>query len=316
MNSMKSARAMLRWLLVVQAAVVLALAYAFVQFDLLRPWPLALGAACAGLLLGRLVITANNFFMTSRFASETPASYQLGWTGRARLFCEEFMATMLHSSWFMPRAIGCERIVAGSAAPPVLLIHGYGCNSGYWVQLMARLDRERISYSALDLEPVMGDIDGYVPMVAKACASLCEKTGAPRLVIVAHSMGGLVARAYLRDHGEDLVQHVFTIGTPHHGTSLANFGIGANAAQMRRHAAASNPASPWLQALAAGESAERRQLITSIFTHHDNIVAPQTSSFLPGAHNIEFGGIGHVALGRNARVLDRLMDELARMAHR
>lgn len=307
---------MLRWLLAVQAAVVLALAFAFVQFDVVRAWPLALLAAFGCLLLGRLVITANNFLMTSRFASETPPSYQLGWAGRACLFCEEFMATMLHSSWFMPRACACERIHPGSEAPPVLLIHGYGCNSGYWVQLMALLDRERISYSALDLEPVMGDIDGYVPIVANACASLCERTGAPQVIIVAHSMGGLVARAYLRDHGEDLVRHVFTIGTPHHGTSLANFGIGANAAQMRRSADTGNPASAWLQGLAASESAERRQLFTSIFTHHDNIVAPQTSSFLPGAHNIEFGGVGHVALGRNPRVLHRLMDELARMAHR
>ncbi len=50
--------------------------------------------------------------------------------------------------------------------------------------------------------------------------------------------------------------------------------------------------------------------MTSLFTHHDNIVAPQTSSYLPGARNIEFGGVGHVAMGRNPRVLARLMQEL------
>jgi hypothetical protein len=65
--------------------------------------------------------------------------------------------------------------------------------------------------------------------------------------------------------------------------------------------------------LGAAESGATRALITSFYTHHDNIVAPQTSSLLPGARNIEFGGVGHVAMGRNPRVLARLMQELVMM---
>ena len=85
----------------------------------------------------------------------------------------------------------------------------------------------------------------------------------------------------------------------------AAFGLGANAAQMRR-------ASGWLQALGDSESAATRALITSIYTHHDNIIAPQASSELEGARNLAFGGVGHVALGRNPRVLDAVMEEVAR----
>jgi hypothetical protein len=54
-------------------------------------------------------------------------------------------------------------------------------------------------------------------------------------------------------------------------------------------------------------------LITSIYTHHDNIIAPQTSSVLPGARNIEFGGVGHVALGSNPRILAAVMREIAEL---
>jgi hypothetical protein len=54
-----------------------------------------------------------------------------------------------------------------------------------------------------------------------------------------------------------------------------------------------------------------RALFTSIFSHHDNIISPQTSSLLPGARNLAFGGIGHVALGRNPRILGTVMRELA-----
>ena len=307
---------MLRAILLLQALCLLAIAAALVTVGVTDSLLLALAGALVLVLLVRMCITANNFIVTSRHASETPADYRIGLAGGARLFGEEFMATMLHSSWFMARAVPRESIHPGSLVPPVLLLHGYGCNCGYWAQLTPMLDAERISYAAVDLEPVLGSIDDYLQSVEQAVASLCTKTNAPKVIIVAHSMGGLVARAYLRTHGAACIAHVFTLGTPHHGTSLANMGVGRNAAQMRRSNHPDAPESAWLRQLAASEPAATRALITSFYTHHDNIVAPQTSSALPGARNIEFGGVGHVAMGRNRRVLTRLMAELAMMATR
>jgi triacylglycerol esterase/lipase EstA (alpha/beta hydrolase family) len=302
-------RLMLRCLLALQAALIV-LAAGLLQ-GVLGSWPLALAAGALIMLLLRVAITANNFMLTARFASATPASFRLGLAARARLFGEEFMATLLYSSWYMARASARERIYPDSGQAPLLLLHGYGCNSGYWAHLTPLLDAARISYATLDLEPVLGAIDDYVPLVQCACVSLCTKTNEPKIVIVAHSMGGLVARAYLRAHGDACIAHIFTLGTPHQGTSLASFGVGPNAAQMRRSPVGDAPQSGWLQALAASESDATRALITSLFTHHDNIVAPQTSSLLPGARNIELGGVGHVAMGRNRRVLARLMQLLA-----
>jgi len=306
-----SARRMLQALLLVQALAAGAICYALLRYFAVGAGP-ALALGVGAVLLVRLLITANNFVLSARFSSATPAAFRLGALGRLRLFGEEFMATLLHSSWFMARARAGRRIYPDAAAPPVLLLHGYGCNSGYWTHLRRRLDAARISHASLDLEPVTGDIEDYVPLVQRAAEALCADSGAPRLIVVAHSMGGLVARAWMRAHGSARVARVITLGTPHHGTSLANFGVGRNAAQMRRAGAAGAGAeSDWLRALAASESAATRALVTSIYTHHDNIIAPQTSSVLPGARNIEFGGIGHVALGRNPRILNRVMDEIA-----
>lgn len=302
---------MLQVLLLVQALAAGAICYALLRYLEVGAGP-ALAIGVGAVLLVRLLITANNFVLSARFSSATPEAFRLGLPGRLRLFGEEFMATLLHSSWFMARAKAGRRIYPDSPAPPVLLLHGYGCNSGYWTHLRRRLDAARISHASLDLEPVTGDIEDYVPLVQRAAEALCADTGAPKLVVVAHSMGGLVARAWMRAHGAARVARVITLGTPHHGTSLANFGIGRNAAQMRRASnAGAAPESGWLRALAASESAATRALVTSIYTHHDNIIAPQTSSVLPGARNIEFGGVGHVALGRNARILNQVMDEIA-----
>jgi triacylglycerol esterase/lipase EstA (alpha/beta hydrolase family) len=307
-------RRLLQLLLAVQAAAAAAIAYAALRLlGVASPWAaLLLGVGCV--LLVRLLISANNFAQSARFSSATPDAFRLGPAARLRLFGEEFMASMLHSSWFMARAKGRRRIYPDSRSPPVLLLHGYGCNSGYWAHLTPLLDAARISHASLDLEPILGGIDEYVPMVQRAAETLCADSGAPRLIIVAHSMGGLVARAYLRAHGTARIARLITLGTPHHGTSLASFGLGRNAAQMRRAAGAGGPPSEWLRALAASESAETRAVITSIFTHHDNIIAPQTSSVLAGARHIEFGGVGHVALGRNPRILAQVMREVAALS--
>jgi pimeloyl-ACP methyl ester carboxylesterase len=308
-----SARRLLQLLLLAQGAAAAAIAWAAMRWLGAAPWQ-AILAGLASVVLVRLAISINNFLMSARASSPTPDAFRLGWLGRLRLFGEEFGASMRYSSWSMARASACRRIYPDSAAPPVLLLHGYGCNSGYWSRLMPLLDASRISYAALDLAPMGGDIDGYVPMVEQAARELLAATGAPQLAIVAHSMGGLVARAWMRAHGPARVARIITLGTPHHGTSLAERAPGANARQMRRSAGPQGAAGDWLQALGASEDARARALVTSIYTHHDNIVAPQTSSHLPGARNIEFGGIGHVALGSNPRILARVMQELGALA--
>lgn len=305
-----SARRLLQLLLLVQALAALGIGLAAVEIFGASRWQgLALGLG--SVVLVRLLINANNFFMSARYASPTPDEYRLGLGARLRMFAEEFSASMLQSSWTMPRAAPCTRIYPGAGAPPVLLLHGYGCNSGYWSHLLPRLDAERISHASVDLEPLTGDIDDYAPLVERAVEALRTATGADKVIIVAHSMGGLVARAWMRACGTDKVARVITLGTPHHGTCLAAFGLGLNAAQMRRAARAEPPECAWLRALAGGEDAAARALVTSIWSHHDNIIAPQTSSELAGARNLAFGGVGHVALGRNPRVLDTVMREIA-----
>lgn len=295
---MASARTLLRLVLLVQLAAALLIAWA-----LLRRGVPAWGALLAGagaVVVVRLAINMNNFVMAARAASHTPPEYRLGTAARLRMLAEEFRASMLVTSWHVPR--GCARMTVhrDSNRVPVLLVHGYGCNSGFWAHLQPLLDRERISHATIDLEPVAGSIDDYAPLIEARVQELCAATGAARIAIVAHSMGGLAARAWMRETGSARVAKLITLGTPHHGTVLANLGLGANAVQMRRD-------SPWLRALDAGETQDVRARIDSLYTHHDNIVAPQDSSELAGARNVAFGGVGHVALGSNPRVLAEVL---------
>jgi pimeloyl-ACP methyl ester carboxylesterase len=84
----------------------------------------------------------------------------------------------------------------------VLLIHGYACNSGYWLPMSKLLAQARISHYGIDLEPPGASIDDFAPQVQAAGRALCAATGSAQVIIVGHSMGGLVARAYLRRYGD------------------------------------------------------------------------------------------------------------------
>jgi triacylglycerol esterase/lipase EstA (alpha/beta hydrolase family) len=311
---------LLRWLLLVQLAIVCVLAPIALRFWNVAPstgasasagagtWALALVSSLVVVLLLRAWITAQNFGLSWCYRSATPLQYRLHLWARCRLFLDEFAATMLASCWTMAWPKANWHIVPGATGLPVLLVHGYACNSGYWTQLGALLEQQRISHHAVDLEPLGAAIDDHAAQLQRAVEALCARSGSSKVIIVAHSMGGLVVRAYLRVHGSKRIARVITLGTPHHGTSLARFGIGSNARQMCCQGQARG--SDWLASLAANESAAQRALLTSIFSHHDNIVAPQTSCRLPGAKNIEFGGVGHVAMGRDHRILQCVLDEI------
>ena len=110
----------------------------------------------------------------------------------------------------------------------------------------------------------------YTELVHAAVERLRRATGAERITLVCHSMGGLVARAYLRAHGHHAVARVVTIDTPHHGTLFARFGKGHNTRQMRL-------ACEFVRRLA--ESDEPVEFVC-FASQHDNLIVPRDNQVL------------------------------------
>lgn len=196
-----------------------------------------------------------------------------------------------------------DQLADGAASDPppgVVLIHGFICNRGLWNPWMKRLTADGRSFVAVNLEPVFGSIDEYVPIVDDAVRRVTAATGRPP-VLVCHSMGGLAARAWLRATNADArVARVFTLGSPHHGTWLARWGHGRNGRQMQLD-------STWLQSLAVNEAAERRARFTCYYSNCDNIVMPTSSAALPGAENRFIAGVPHLALARDAAIMEQVL---------
>jgi len=195
---------------------------------------------------------------------------------------------------------------AATPCRPVLLIHGLGCSRAVWRPLLARLRATRVGPArALSLEPLLADIDTHVAAVLAELELLFARAGGRAVTIVAHSMGGLLARAASRAGREGLIARIITIGAPHHGTALACRFHWDNARQMC-------PGSAWLAALDDQGDGRRGVSLTSLYSLDDNYIVPAQSARLRGARLVELRGLGHLGLLNSRRVLDEVMAELRR----
>jgi pimeloyl-ACP methyl ester carboxylesterase len=216
----------------------------------------------------------------------------------ARAWLSETLAAPRVFLWRQPfrwRAQPDQLQSAPGKAPlrGVVFIHGFVCNRGFWAPWLRALRREGRCYVAVNLEPVFGSIDDYLPIVEDAVTRVTQATGLPP-ILVCHSMGGLAARAWLRQTEPRRVHHVITIGTPHHGTWLGQFSHLKNGRQMRI-------GGDWLRAL--GESQLSHARFTCWYSNCDNIVFPPSTATLPGADNRLVRGVAHVALAFDPHVM-------------
>ena len=181
----------------------------------------------------------------------------------------------------------------------VLLVHGFFCNRGLWNRWLRQLRGHDVPCVAVSLEPVFGSIDDYRSAIADAMSRLQQATGLTP-VIVAHSMGGLAARAWLASDPAAACHRLVTIATPHAGTRLGAHGRGANITQMRL-------GSDWLARLAATESPESRRRFTCFWSHCDNIVFPTRSATLAGADNRHLPVTPHVQMVEHPAVFEEVL---------
>ncbi|NIM41487.1 MAG: permease [Hydrogenophaga sp.] len=191
----------------------------------------------------------------------------------------------------------------------VVLVHGFVCNRGFWLPWLRALRERGTAYATVNLEPVFGSIDAYVPQV-EAAIRRAERLGDEKPVLVCHSMGGLAARAWLAadPRNAERVQWLITIGSPHRGTWIGRFSRVANGRQMRVDC-------DWLCQLAVREREQRGDSPYAQFVcwyaDTDNIVFPASTATLPGADNRLVPGAAHVDLAFHPKVMGESLAMLA-----
>jgi len=206
---------------------------------------------------------------------------------------------------FEAMAMRADAPAAPTERVPVVFVHGYFSNRGCFHRIVRELDERSVApIFTPNFPSAFASIERLAGELHREIERICAATGSGDVILVCHSMGGLMARSYLRDHGAARVRKLVTISTPHHGTVLARLGMGPNVVQMR-------PGSRFLEALFAAEREAPLECPTaSIYTTHDNLVAPQDSARLDGARNHAIVGRGHMDILKSRRLAELLVEEL------
>ena len=249
-------------------------------------------------------------FLIAAFSA--PSSSCVGGLDRLRALLNEgvhfnlAVLAMALSGDQLPAAAAALDAAAAQRPPrPLLLIHGIVCNRSIWRRWLQRLHAEGFApIRAVNLEPLFADIELHASRVEQELHALQRESNGARVAVVAHSMGGLVARAALRSLGPDAISRIVTVAAPHHGTQIARWFRWLPVRQM-------SPDSPWLRALNAAQEGQLAVDFTSIYSLHDNLIVPPRSARLAGARMHELRGLGHVGLLSSRDTIEYAMAALA-----
>jgi len=123
-----------------------------------------------------------------------------------------------------------------------------------------------------------------------------QAAGAGDLVIVAHSLGGLIATRMLQRHAPKFVTHLVTVATPHAGTYVAYISCTQSAKDMR-------PGSDFMRVHSPEVTGYDHM---NVVAESDWIILPYRSCILPdasSARQLSMPGIGHLNMLSNLSVI-------------
>jgi triacylglycerol esterase/lipase EstA (alpha/beta hydrolase family) len=162
-----------------------------------------------------------------------------------------------------------------------------------------------------------GDLHASADALGQAVDAALTRTGAESVDVVGYSAGGLVARLWVSDGHADVVRRVVTLGSPHHGTSLADLAGDLAPGQCPVGCQQMTSDSDLLNALNDGDETPEGPTWVSIWTTQDETVTPPDSARLEGALNLTVQSVcaqaqvGHGDLPRNPLVQQMVLTELA-----
>lgn len=195
---------------------------------------------------------------------------------------------------------------------PILLLHGVIHNRSAFLTLKKQMRSWGWSnIFTLNYSTRHGSLTGMVEELSLKLQQIQKKTCCNKIDIIAHSLGGLVARQYMCSApGAGHINTLLTLGTAHHGTSASSFLklflSGSLAKDLRRD-------SFYIKNLNQTPIPKGSRIV-SIYSNRDWTVWPTRSALVESerATNIELDHVGHVGLLYDQRVFSIIKNQIGR----
>ncbi|MEU0053742.1 alpha/beta fold hydrolase [Streptomyces sp. NPDC006184] len=190
-----------------------------------------------------------------------------------------------------------------STATPVVFVHGYTGNASNWTTAMSvfRLN----GWPASDLFAYEYDSYGDNVTNARGLAAFVDnvkaRTGASKVAIVNHSMGGLVSQYYLKVLGGNTsVSHLASIAGANHGTTSAGACLVYTTCQQMY------PGSSFIAQISSGDETPGTTRYATWYSACDGVILPYTSTRLDGATNNNVPCQTHIGYLTDTAVLGQI----------
>jgi triacylglycerol lipase len=169
----------------------------------------------------------------------------------------------------------------------VVFVHGIAANRACFFPMQAWLSRAGLTRHLSFNYATVGSIER---MAMRLRDEVDAHVRGGRVHIVAHSLGGLVARTYVQAlGGERRVSTCITLGTPHRGTYSSVYGPTPMLQQLK-------PDGAFVRFLDALPAPTRTKFVT-MGAASDHLIVPSSSSHAPFGERVPlFQGVGHTTL--------------------
>lgn len=187
---------------------------------------------------------------------------------------------------------------------PIVFVHGWNSSGSVWSNMISRFQAD--GWTSAELNNWSYNTSQSNATTAGQLSNLVNdvlrRTGAAKVDVITHSMGGLSSRYYAKNLGGDAkIDDWVSLGGPNHGTDTANFCWQTSCSEMRI-------GSSFLTALNSGDETPGAVNYGTWWSPCDEVINPDTSTVLSGAANTQTACIGHSALYGDATVYGQVRE--------
>lgn len=172
-----------------------------------------------------------------------------------------------------------------AARSHVLFVHGHGADPWRFDKMRQVLEAAGHRTYTMAFPSMEEDIDWLAWWVRGRTRALAREHDVPKIDVVCHSLGGLIARYYVKFlEGDKHVARLITLASPHHGIFFAQIPFFPRFMISERLRIQVVPASPILKNLNEGDETPGSVLYTTIGSEADAYIDTKSSQ-LKGATN-------------------------------